>query len=263
MSGNGSIQNLASRDEAFLRRTDKFFQEGFNLIHKDLGDYLINGIAKAYGAILLQEAGCSGLGDEDNESFVDIFQQSPCLEEILNNFGDIVANNVPKILEEHQGETIQARSLVGTHSKDSPVNFVSRDGGHKLSVVILIDGHRQLTNKAVLERRNTSINICIHSSEEVHCTLSKQRVFKDLLSSFILNTFDIVPSPVDTSKYMEESRVYVSFFQPLDPRSLLPVHFFLGEGIFPSLVAVFLLLQNGVWGVTGSHNILNLFQSGP
>ncbi|GLJ39879.1 hypothetical protein SUGI_0815580 [Cryptomeria japonica] len=98
MSCNGNIQNLASRDEAFLRWTDKFFQEGFNPIHKDLGENFINGIVEAYGLILLQAAESSGLGDEDNEGVVDLFQWSPCFEEILNKFGDIVTNNVPKVL---------------------------------------------------------------------------------------------------------------------------------------------------------------------
>lgn len=48
MSGNGSIQNLVTRDKTFLGRTDKLSQKRLESIHKELGKYFVDRIIEAY-----------------------------------------------------------------------------------------------------------------------------------------------------------------------------------------------------------------------
>lgn len=95
---------MSASYESILVRSNDQIHKRLQSVSQDLGNNLVNRVAKSYGAKILHDCWHRRFGNKGDEGVVELFKEVATLEERLNHIDNVMLEDVPIFLEEARGK---------------------------------------------------------------------------------------------------------------------------------------------------------------
>lgn len=137
MRNNVIVMNIPILNKGHLKWRNEFFQVRFEPRSQNLGNDLINDIAKANRSIVVNFGSCGGFGDKSNEGVVESFEKMSPLKEVLDSRDDCRRSGFLETFVKERGLAIRAWAFVGGKGEKSGFDL-RRSWNLKEEILIII-----------------------------------------------------------------------------------------------------------------------------